>query len=143
MRYDEFVHEVQRSTPQGCTEEHAARATRATLSTLSQRLGGEVAGRLAAQLPAELQMSMALSRGREPKGFDFNEFLHRVSVRDGVSPSQAFDDARAVMHTLMGAVSDAEADRVRDQLGVDYDELFHRLPFAYAGHATGMRAPGR
>ncbi len=105
--------------------ESAMRATRATLETLSERLGQEEARHLGAQLPREIGRYLTEPRG-EPAGerFDSDEFLARIAKREGVDLPESVHHARAVLEVVGSAVSEGEMDDVRDRLPDDYNRLF-------------------
>ena len=105
--------------------ESAMRATRATLETLSERLGNEEARHLGAQLPEEIGRFLTEPNG-EPAGerFDADEFLARVAKREEVDLPESVHHARAVLEIVGSAVSEGEMDDVRDRLPDDYHQLF-------------------
>jgi uncharacterized protein (DUF2267 family) len=101
----------------------ALNATRATLETLAERLGADEARHLGAQLPAEIGQFL---RGATPKGerFDSDEFLKRVSEREGVDLPVSVFHARAVLEALQQAVSPGEIGDIIERLPADYLRLF-------------------
>jgi uncharacterized protein (DUF2267 family) len=83
----------------GIEHERAARATEATLATLSERITRREAKVLAAHLPESLQDALDHADGG-PERFGADEFVRRVSDREGVSGADALEHARAVLSTL-------------------------------------------
>jgi len=65
-------------------------------------------------------------RGREGENgqyFRLEEFIQRVSEKEGVEPTAARNHAQAVFAVLQQAVTPGEAD-VRSNLSEDYEDLF-------------------
>ncbi|MEA2247744.1 MAG: putative drug exporter of the superfamily [Solirubrobacteraceae bacterium] len=100
----------------------AERAARAALCTLAERVSRRETRSLAAQLPAELSDTIRRA-ARRPERFSAEEFLRRMSEREGVSPEEARRHARAVMTTLEDSTTDHLA-YIRAQLSPDFEELF-------------------
>jgi len=112
----------------------ASRATQAALCTLAERITRPETRTLAAQLPRGLAGDIRRA-SRRPEPFDADEFVRRMSDREGVPEAEARDHARAVLTTL----EDVSADRLaylRAQLSPDYNDLFR-------GSADGAAAPAR
>jgi uncharacterized protein (DUF2267 family) len=105
----------------GLDREGARQAAAATLATLAERLGGPTAEALAGSLPDELGESLT-SAPATPEEFDAEEFVRRTAAREGSTPEEAGEHARAVLATLKEDV--AAVDRLRDQLPPDYGRLF-------------------
>lgn len=121
MDYSLFIKEVQTRGNLDSREE-AAKAVEATLQTLGERLFGGEAKDLAAQLPRNLSRFLL---GQENKGdFHKEEFVQRVSRREGTDPAMAEAHARTVIGVLCDAVSSGEIDDVLSQLPHDYGDLF-------------------
>ena len=124
MQADEFVSAVKEST--GLPDnDAAARAVRATLSVLGQRLAGGEASDLAAQLPAGLKEYLPSDGAGEP--FDVSTFYERVASEEGrdVTVAQARQHARATAKGLEAALSDGEWQNFTSQLSKDYDDLLN------------------
>lgn len=121
MQYDDFIDRVQQRAGLN-SQEGAARAVRATLETLGERLSRVETRQLATQLPKELQVY--LHPRQESQIFSLDEFFNRVSARAHVRWAEAVDQARAVLGVLREAVSAGEIDDVRLELAPDYDALF-------------------
>ena len=100
----------------------AQRATRATLETLAERLGPSESRQLGAQLPREIQEFLLIDS--EVTQFSSDEFLGRVSEREGVDLPESTHHARAVIEVLGRAVSPGEMIDVLDRLPADYARLF-------------------
>ena len=123
MRTSEFLGRVQ-SKAHLPTIEAALRATRATLGTLAERLGPNESRQLGAQLPREIQECLASYTVDMAAQFSSDEFLGRVSEREGVELPEGTHHARAVIDVLTHAVSAIELIDVLDRLPADYARLF-------------------
>ena len=123
MQFEEFVGEVQHHARLGSQGE-TMRAIHATLETLGERLHGEEAYNLGAQLPSALGAYLRLAREKESFGID--EFFQRVAEREGagVDLPGAAHHARAVITVLQEAVSAGEIADARAQLPEEWDPLF-------------------
>lgn len=123
MKYDQFIKHVQEEA-QLNSREDAERATRATLETIKERIVGNEASQLAAQLPKELGQYLHGREGEDGRYFKIDEFCQRVSEKEGVEPSIATNHAKAVFAVLEQAVSPGEFADVRSNFSEDYEELF-------------------
>ena len=121
MRHDEFVARV-RDLAELETNEEAERAIRATFETLRDRLAGNEPNNLADQLPEEIAAPLRGEGGRD--SFSLTEFYRRVGEKEGVEEPEAIRHARAVATVLEEAVTTGEMDHIRDQLKLEYAELF-------------------
>ena len=123
MQFDEFVGEVQHLARLGSTG-NTMRAIAATLETLGERLHGNEAENLGAQLPYALAAYLRLAREKE--AFDLDEFFHRIAEREGaaVDLPDAAHHARAVMAVLEQAVTAGEWADARAQLPDEWNPLF-------------------
>jgi uncharacterized protein (DUF2267 family) len=121
VQYDEFIDTVAREA--GLSREDAARAARATLRTLADRISGGEAEDIAAELPEELRLS--LRDGEHPEVFDRQEFVRRVVAREGglIDEATAEHHVRAVFAALRHAVSPKEIHDAVSQLPKDLQEL--------------------
>ena len=122
MQAREFLGQVQ-SKAQLATLDAAQRATRATLETLAERLGPSESRQLGAQLPREIQEYLLLDT-EETAGFSSDEFLGRVSEREGVDLPESTHHALAVIEVLGRAVPPTDMIDVLDRLPADYARLF-------------------
>jgi uncharacterized protein (DUF2267 family) len=115
----EFVHAVQRRGGFDSADGAEAALT-ATLSVLGERLTGDEARDLAAQLPGEI--ADAVETHGPGERFDLEEFYRRVAEREerDVNPAVAREHARAVMDVVLGAVSGGERADVVAQLPLEY-----------------------
>ncbi len=123
MKYDEFIKQVQ-TLAQIDSREEAEKATQITLETLKERIVGDEASQLAAQLPEEIAKHL---RGREGQGgdhFKIEEFYKRICDRGGVEPETAAIYSRGIFAALELAVSPGEFTDVKINLSKDYDEIF-------------------
>jgi uncharacterized protein (DUF2267 family) len=116
MQYDQFVHDVQHRACLASGGE-AVRAIHATLATLGERLFNGEAERLAAQLPPEICCYL-LEPDNNMK-LDMDEFLDRISEREGIDGRRSMHHARVVLSVLREAVSRGEAEDVLAQLPAD------------------------
>jgi RND superfamily putative drug exporter len=105
----------------GTPAQEAEEMTRATLSTLGERIGAQQADELGAHLPPELSDALEDHESCEP--FGYTEFVRRVAEREGVPVERAEQDAGAVMAALREVVGDDELDYVRAALSEDYRPL--------------------
>lgn len=123
MKYDEFIKHVQ-SVAQLDSRQTAEQATRATLETIAERIVGNEASQLAAQLPAELGQYLRGHEGENGQHFSLQEFYQRVSQKAGVEPVAAAVQTRAVFTVLNQAVTAGEFADVKANFSDDYSELF-------------------
>jgi uncharacterized protein (DUF2267 family) len=123
MKYDEFIKHVQ-SAAQLDSRQAAEQATRATLETVAERIVGNEASQLAAQLPAELGQYLRGHEGENGHPFSLQEFYQRVSQKAGIEPVAAPTQARAVFTVLNLAVSPGEFADVKANFSDDYNDLF-------------------
>lgn len=123
MKYDEFIKHIQNVADLGSREE-AEQATYATLETLKERIVGNEASQLAAQLPKELGQYLRGREGKDGQYFPVEEFYQRVSQKEGVDPTVAAVHVRAVFTVLQAAVTPGELADVRANFSEDYADLF-------------------
>jgi uncharacterized protein (DUF2267 family) len=123
MKYDEFIKHVQ-SIAQLESRQAAEQATRATLETVAERIVGDEASQLAAQLPQELGQCLRGHEGENGQPFSLQEFYQRVSQKAGVEPVAAAVQARSVFTVLNQAVTPGELADVKANFSNDYSELF-------------------
>ncbi len=122
MQLNDFLGHVQHRA-RLATMDDALRASRATLGTLGERLAGGEPANLGAQLPEEFKYILA-SQGAVADTFSSDDFLKRVSEREGVDLPVAVHHARAVLSVLSEAVDEGALNHVRQQLPEDYGRLF-------------------
>jgi uncharacterized protein (DUF2267 family) len=122
MQTHDFLNQVQNKAHLP-TLEAALRATRATLETLAERLGPDESEQLGAHLPPEIQEYLRIDAPVTER-FSSDEFLDRVSEREGVELPEGTYHARAVIEVLARAVSAIDMIEVLDQLPADYARLF-------------------
>lgn len=123
MKYDEFIKHVQ-TVAQLNSREEAERATKATLEAIKERIVGNEGKDLASQLPKEIGQYLRGREGEDGQHFPIEEFIKRVSEKEGVEPTTAANHARAVFAVLQDAVSPGEFADVRANFSDDYAELF-------------------
>jgi uncharacterized protein (DUF2267 family) len=122
MQTDDFLDQVQNKAHLP-TLDAALRATRATLETLAERLGPTESRQLGARLPPEIQEYLLIERPVTER-FSSDEFLGRVSEREGVDLPAGTHHARAVIEVLAQAVPATNMIDVLDRLPADYARLF-------------------
>jgi RND superfamily putative drug exporter len=127
-----FLQEVAERTGDGVDDARAA--TRATLSTLSERIPEREVQEMARHLPEELLPELDGDASRRGEVFGLEEFVERVAQRSGTSARAAWDDARAVISTVIEALPEEEVEYVRAALSEDYRPLF--------GDAIAPASPG-
>ncbi|WP_247381813.1 DUF2267 domain-containing protein [Halorientalis brevis] len=138
MHFDQFLGAVQ-NRAQLDSSGPALRATRITLTTLSERIQPDEADDMAAQLPMEIDRFV--SEVDTVESFSFDEFVDRLLERGGYDDDERADavfHAQAVMAVVSEAVDENELQQVRDQLAEKqgWDELFE-----VAEHEEGL-SPG-
>jgi uncharacterized protein (DUF2267 family) len=126
MQYDDFIGEVQQRA-QLDSREAALSVTRATLTTLSERIEPGQAENLGAQLPEEL--GRFLETVDDVDRFEYETFVDRVTERENVGeydPADAAFHAQVVVDVIDESVSGSVLEDVRTQLPTDegYDDLF-------------------
>jgi len=122
--FEEFVRRV--ADRAGVDEQGARHATDAVLETLAERIAGGEVEDLIEQLPGELHAP--LKRGDElsngaARRMSVDEFVRRIAEREGVTPEEAHEHARAVFATLREAIPEHEFLDVLAQLPRDYAAL--------------------
>jgi uncharacterized protein (DUF2267 family) len=125
MDYETFIGIVEAGTRSGRDE--AVRATRATLQTLGESIDREQARQLAAQLPPEVAPWIATMSPAER--FDVDEFVRRVSQREGIDATTAQRDVAAVLDAVARAVPDKEWSDMVAQLPRSFAPLLPRGPY--------------
>ncbi len=123
MNYDQFIKAV-KDSGQFESRDAAIKATKATLETIRERLLGDEASNLAAQLPPDLAQCLRGREGQMGDNFKIDEFYRRIAEREGVDSKVAADHAKVVVAVLSQAVSAGEFSDVRINFAKDYDELF-------------------
>ena len=126
MQYDDFIGAVQHRA-QLDSREAALSTSRATLTTLSERIDPGQASNLGAQLPGEL--GRFLEQVDDVDRFEFEEFVGRVADREEIGegdPADVAFRAQVVVDVLEEAVDEGALEDVRRQLPTDegYEDLF-------------------
>jgi uncharacterized protein (DUF2267 family) len=120
VKYGAFVDRVAEHA--GLTEQgEAERTTVAVLQELSDRITGDEAWDLFAQLPAQLKEAVIISPSALP--LTAEEFVERVARELELSPEEARNRVRAVFGTLREAVTWGELEDVLAQLDPEYADL--------------------
>jgi uncharacterized protein (DUF2267 family) len=120
MKYDEFVKTVEQRARISDRAE-AERTSVAVLQSLCDRLTGDEADDLLAQLPYQLKTAVVVSPSAQR--ISAEEFVGRVADDLGIPPEEARDRIRAVFGTLREAVTHGEFDDVLAQLDPEYADL--------------------
>ncbi|WP_436926902.1 DUF2267 domain-containing protein [Halosimplex amylolyticum] len=132
MNFDKFTGTVQNRLQLPGTGQ-AVRATRATLTTLGERIQEGEANDLAGPLPMEIDHYLTGAVAEHGQHFEWGEFLDRVAEREGqVAPDDRADvahHARTVVAVVAEATPEGQLDQIRDQLPADegWDSLFELL----------------
>lgn len=126
MKYDEFIKHVQ-SVAQIDSREKTEAAISATLETVKERIVGDEAKDLAAQLPEEIAKYLRGREGENGQHFKVEEFIERVSKKEGVQPNDAVMHIRAVFTVLQSAVSPGEFASFKHNFSDDYADVFPSL----------------
>jgi uncharacterized protein (DUF2267 family) len=107
----------------GLYPDGARRAADAVLATLAERIAGGEVEDLISRLPVDLHPPLregnALSNGVARK-MSLDDFIRRIAEREGVTPAEAREHARAVFATLREAVGEDEFRDVSAQLPLEY-----------------------
>ena len=135
MKYEQFIKHVQEEA-QIESPEAAQRATQATLETIKERIVGNEASQLAAQLPKEIGQYLHGREGEDGGYFKVDEFYQRVSQKEGEELSVAANHAKAVFTVLQQAVTPGEFADVRANFSADYDELLGAIATQSGSDAT-------
>jgi uncharacterized protein (DUF2267 family) len=123
MKYSDITKTVQ-ATANMDSREQAEAAIRAALETLSERIVGDEAKDLAAQLPEEMGAYLRGREGETGEHFSLQEFYRRVSNREGVDGQTAATHTRAVFSVIGKAVTTGEFADIKSNLSPEYKELF-------------------
>jgi uncharacterized protein (DUF2267 family) len=123
MKYDELIKHIQ-SFAQSDSHEQAEQATHGTLEVLAERIVGDEASQLAAQLPDPIGDCLRGREGQNGSHFSLKEFYRRVSEKTGMEPIATVTWVRAVFAVLNSAVTPGEFADIRANLSDDYQELF-------------------
>jgi uncharacterized protein (DUF2267 family) len=129
MQFHEFLGRVQ-NRAQLSSLGDAEIATRATLTTLRERLAGGEPKDLAAQLTDSIAKYLEAPGREEPDRFSLEEFYKRVQQRADIDHETAVFQARAVMSVLRDAVTAGEISDVCAQLPAEYAPLFQAATHA-------------
>lgn len=121
MDFDEFTGQVTHRLELPGTGE-AVRATRATLTTLGQRLPAGNAEDLAASLPMEIKWYLTGAVHEHGQRFGWDEFLERVSEIENADRADAAYHARVVIDLVETIVPESDFRQLRDQLPESEDE---------------------
>ena len=126
MKFKEFLGKVQHrlELPEMGP---AARATRAVLTTLGERLHEGEATDLASPLPMEIDRY--LIDANHGQRFDYQEFLDRVVEREGegVDRADANYHAQQILAVVAEIVPAGNIEKVRNGLPEDFEKLFELI----------------
>ena len=120
MEAKEFIRTVAERS--ALSREEAADLTRATLSTLADRLSAGVTRHLALQLPEPLTESLGTRTAAAGK-FGLDEFIRRVSEHTGLTVRETTDGVRAVFTTLHETLGDEQFDHAMAQLPDEFRDM--------------------
>lgn len=120
---DEFLESVREHADLD-SRDAAEGATEATLKTLRERLTGGEAADLALYLPDELAAPLDGPADEDAEDYSLDEFVQRVSQREGVDKETARVHAHAVANALADAASERELDAARKQLPDPFGAIF-------------------
>jgi uncharacterized protein (DUF2267 family) len=120
VKYEEFIDRVAERAEID-DRDQAERTTIVVLQELCDRITGDEAWDLLAQLPAQLKEALIISPAALPLPAD--EFVERVARELDLSAEEARTRVRAVFGTLREAVSWGELEDVVSQLDPDYADL--------------------
>ncbi|WP_435066628.1 DUF2267 domain-containing protein [Haloplanus sp. C73] len=121
MNYEDFLGEIQHRLELSSQGE-AARATRAVLTTLGERLDAGEASDLAAPLPMEIDRYLTAAESGQQ--FSYDEFVDRVADRANVEESEAAFYAQAVVSLVSELATGGEMADVQAQLPDEFGDLF-------------------
>jgi uncharacterized protein (DUF2267 family) len=134
MQYATFLSTVEQAA--GIRRDEAERAIAAVLRTLAERITGGEAADIAAFLPREIRRLLT-DVPEAAEGFDLEEFLRRVAMREGTDRETAMEHSRAVFRALGIAVAPGELRDMVAQLPNDFEPL---LEAAGVGRRGAMEA---
>ncbi len=132
MQYDEFIDQVQTRAPLSSPSE-AQLATQATLETFAAYLSWKDRHDAASQLPKTIKTYLQwpiVGPGNQPaagseSNVSLDDFLQRLSRREGVPKAVAIEHARAVLSVLREALSEGEFEEMREDIPAEiYNEFF-------------------
>jgi uncharacterized protein (DUF2267 family) len=120
MQHDAFLEALERLLG---TDDRAEveRTAVAVLQALCDRLTGDEAWDLLAQLPAPLKKAVTLTQA--PMRMTADDFVERIARELAVGPDEARERVRAVFAVLREAVSWGELEDVVVQLDPEYADL--------------------
>lgn len=121
MRYDSFLHAVQKRTELS-DELEASTAVTATLNTLAERLQPGERESVAARLPQDLKNLVTVEG--EATEMSLDQFFDRVSQRMGAEREQAEDIADEILSILNEEITAAHRDDIKKHLPEEYRPLF-------------------
>ena len=120
MSEDEFLDALEQRLDTGDRAD-AERTAVAVLQALCDRLTGDEAWDLLAQLPARFKKAVTLTQA--PMQMSADEFVQRIGRELGLPHDDARDRVRAVFAVLREAVSWGELEDVIVQLDPEYADL--------------------
>lgn len=121
MNYEDFLGEIQHRLELSSQGE-AARASRAVLTTLGERLDAGEASDLAAPLPMEIDRYLTAAESGQQ--FSYDEFVGRVAERAELEESEAAFYAKAVVSLVNELAAGGEMADVQAQLPDEFGDLF-------------------
>lgn len=123
MQHEEFIGSVQQRARLDSLSA-AEQATRATLTTLAERVRAGLPSNMAAQLPPEIGRHLTETEEHTER-FGLDEFYRRVAERQtaGVDVPDAALHARAVLSVVADAVDDSLFAKFEEQLPPELADL--------------------
>ncbi len=127
--WSHFLRRVQANG--GLARDLAERAATSVMCALEQRLFGNEASQLEAQLPLRLRELLnrcGRHQGRAPQRFGRDEFLRMIADDLGVEVEEAEQLAHVVFETVRDWITDGEVEDVSSQLPDDLRTLWAPAP---------------
>lgn len=122
MTYEDMLGHV--AVGAGLEKDEADRVTRAFFRTLAKRIGNDEASELAAQLPLELQDTLAPT-DPDVEEFSAEEFLDHMATDAGIEAARAEQAVHAIWQTLTSVVTGGELGEVESQLSRELVDVFN------------------
>jgi uncharacterized protein (DUF2267 family) len=120
VEYERFLEQVEELAGIGDRDD-AARTAHVVLQALVDRLTGDEARDMLAQLPYQLKIAVTVTEA--PTGWGPAEFVAWVADRLQVPPEEARERIRAVFAALREALSRGELEDILEQLDPPYADL--------------------
>ncbi|MBE9076964.1 DUF2267 domain-containing protein [Romeria aff. gracilis LEGE 07310] len=102
----------------------AEKSIRATFEVLANRMYGDEAKDLAAQIPEELGQYLRGHEGENGTYMSLDEFYSAIADKAGIEVTEARDQVRAIFAVIEEAVTPGQFNHLRTNLSDEYAELF-------------------